>query len=692
FPPLNMAERLRLGFTIFYASKIKSWERLEKISAADWLTRLSGKRTLNKVWLPLLKSKLGNNYKVASASFIWANIARMYAARRSGLKQEMFGYVDGGYGTILNRFQRLLDETGVQTFCQTPVSEVTDNGGSIELKTITAGNSTFDAVILTIPCDQIPELCPELSTSEKKRCRNITYNGIISMALLLKKSLAGYYITNITEEWVPFTGVIEMTALVDKAYFEGNSLIYLPRYLNKEDRFWQKSNAKIREESLAALQSMYPSFQKDDVVAFKISRASHVLPVTTMNYSAELLPPTKTSLEHVFVVNSAQIPNGTMNVNEIIGLANLKANEIAHILSSEAQAPKAFVTSNPERSAPLTYNDIDASNLKRSVCLASNNSKPFASISMDLDNQWSYMKTHGDVGWEKFPSYFHMLIPRVLDILDQWNLKITFFVVGQDAVLDKNRDALKLLAERGHEVGNHSFNHEPWFHLYSKDWIKEEILDAEEQIYRVTGQKPVGFRGPGFSWSRDLIEVLNENDYLYDASTLPTYLGPLARAYYFWKSDLTNKEKETRERLFGNFKDGMRPVKPYYWQLNSSATLLEIPVTTIPLIKTPFHLSYLLYISRFSLNLMFLYLKLALDLCLVTKTEPSFLLHPLDLIGCDQVSELAFFPGMDLSSSRKIQVFEKVVKMLSRYFTLVNMSTHAKSVFKSQKIKLEHLH
>jgi hypothetical protein len=76
---------------------------------------------------------------------------------------------------------------------------------------------------------------------------------------------------------------------------------------------------------------MYPSFRQKDVLGFKISRASHVLPITTLNYSKELLPPTKTSLENVFVVNSAQLSNGTMNVNEIVGLANRKAQEIVHL-------------------------------------------------------------------------------------------------------------------------------------------------------------------------------------------------------------------------------------------------------------------------------------------------------------------------------------------------------------------------
>ena len=103
--------------------------------------------------------------------------------------------------------------------------------------------------------------------------------------------------------------------------------------------------------------------------------------------------------------------------------------------------------------------------------------KPLASISLDLDNLWSYMKTHGDSGWESFPSYLDTFIPIILDILDDLDLKITFFIVGQDTALDKNSDVLKLIAERGHEIGNHSFNHDVWLHTYTKNEIEREITD-----------------------------------------------------------------------------------------------------------------------------------------------------------------------------------------------------------------------
>jgi hypothetical protein len=312
---------------------------------------------------------------------------------------------------------------------------------------------------------------------------------------------------------------------------------------------------------------------------------------------------------------------------------------------------------------------------------------PLASISLDLDNQWSYMKTHGDKGWEDFPSYFDIFIPFVLEVLDRLKLKITFFVVGKDASLEKNHDYLALINKRGHEVGNHSFNHEPWLHLYTKEQLKKEVLDSAEHINKVSGLSPVGFRGPGFSWSNTLIELLHEIGYLYDATLFPTFIGPIARLYYFGKSRLSRDEKQERNELFGTFKEGFRSVKPFYWKIDSEKELLEIPVTTMPFFKIPFHLSYLIYLSKYSNKLMRLYLKIALSLCKLTKTEPSFLLHPPDILGGDKVPELKFFPGMDLDSERKLEVFEEVLNELRNHFKLVQMSTYARAMMKIEKIK-----
>src|SRR5882724_12702460 len=188
--------------------------------------------------------------------------------------------------------------------------------------------------------------------------------------------------------------------------------------------------------------------------------------------------------------------------------------------------------------------------------------KHIASLSLDLDTQWSYMKTHGDAGWETYPSYLDVVVPRVLAFLKERNLKITFFIVGQDAALEKNREAMASIAAAGHEIGNHSFNHEPWLHLYSKDELVEEFDKTETALADATGKRPVGFRGPGYSLSPTVLEVLAERGYEYDCSTLPTYIAPLARAYYFFKSpEMADEEREKRKKLFGKLSDGFQTLK-----------------------------------------------------------------------------------------------------------------------------------
>jgi protoporphyrinogen oxidase len=320
FPALGFIDKLRLGGLIFYASKIKNWRRLEQIPVTDWLRRWSGRRALEKIWLPLLRAKLGENYKLASAAFLWAIIARMYAARRTGLKKEMFGYVRGGYARVLERFAESLRESGVTLRLGQPVARVESVGSETAVTTASGERELFDKVVLTLPCPAIARICPVLTESERSRLNDVTYQGIVCASMLLKKPLAHYYVTNITDGWVPFTAVIEMTALVDPSRFDGKTLVYLPRYAAPDDPVFQRSDVDLREEFTAALERMYPEFRRDDVLNFKVSRVKHVLALSTLNYS-EKAPKTETSLPGVYVVNSAQIVNGTLNVNETVRLA-----------------------------------------------------------------------------------------------------------------------------------------------------------------------------------------------------------------------------------------------------------------------------------------------------------------------------------------------------------------------------------
>lgn len=335
---------------------------------------------------------------------------------------------------------------------------------------------------------------------------------------------------------------------------------------------------------------------------------------------------------------------------------------------------------------PAKFSAIDLDEKMKTMNKNKNN-KPYASLSLDLDNKWSYMKTHGDRGWETFPSYLDIVVPRFLEFLKARNQTITVFIVGQDAALEKNHQALKAIADAGHEIGNHSFNHEPWLHLYSEAEIEREIVIAQKYIKQVTGKRPIGFRGPGFSISQNTLQVLKRQGYEYDASTFPTFLGPLARAYYFLTTKLDPEEQRKRKALFGSLAEGFRPLKPYHWHLDNGE-IVEIPVTTMPIFKVPIHVSYILYLSQFSKGLALLYFRIAMLLCRLTGVQPSLLLHPLDFLGYDDAPELAFFPAMKLPSAKKIEILTQVLNLMCDRFTIVTMQQYAREVSEKAKLPL----
>ncbi|HTH51142.1 MAG TPA: hypothetical protein VL501_04370, partial [Pyrinomonadaceae bacterium] len=157
--------------------------------------------------------------------------------------------------------------------------------------------------------------------------------------VLTRNSLSPYYVTNITDD-APFTGVIEMSALVDKRQFDGNALIYLPKYVAPDDVLFDRTDDEIRELFLSGLEKMYSHFDRADVIEFKVSRVRQVFPIPVVNYS-DGLAPMKTSIDGMYVVNSSHIVNGTLNVNETVQLAE---RFIKEIFTTETQSRRGNQT------------------------------------------------------------------------------------------------------------------------------------------------------------------------------------------------------------------------------------------------------------------------------------------------------------------------------------------------------------
>lgn len=299
--------------------------------------------------------------------------------------------------------------------------------------------------------------------------------------------------------------------------------------------------------------------------------------------------------------------------------------------------------------------------------------KARASISIDLDNMWSYLKTANTPGWESYPGYLNLVVPRILDCLKRHDIRATFFIVGRDAADPANTAALKSIAQAGHEIASHSHEHEPWMPTFTDTELVVEFQRAEEAIFKATGQRPRGFRGPGFCTSSKIRDILRLRGYQYDASILPTFVGPVARFYFQLVNKLPARERGRRKLLYGGFSNATLPLKPF----EVRPGLMEVPVTTMPLLRLPMHLSYLLFIAKYSDAMARLYWNIGTWLCRMNGVAPSLLLHPTDFLDLSDVPEMKAFPAMGIPSARKIALVDYTIESLKKHWAPGTIADHA---------------
>ena len=241
------------------------------------------------------------------------------------MKREMFGYVPGGYRRILAAIKEKLIEKGVTIRCNAPVSQVNHNGDDKETFSVTYGreadtqSESFDRVVMTAPYSHVIAACQGLTQDEIDRMRSTEYLGVTCTSLLLNQPLGNYYVTNILDRWVPLTGIIEMGSILNPEKLGGHYLVYLPQYMLANDPRFDESDAVVHERCLSTLEKMYPEFRRDQVAAIQTARAKHVMALPTRHFS-ENRPDVVLSQPGLYLLNSARIVKGTLNVNETLEL------------------------------------------------------------------------------------------------------------------------------------------------------------------------------------------------------------------------------------------------------------------------------------------------------------------------------------------------------------------------------------
>lgn len=346
FPFMSLWQKFRMGLGILYCARLKNPATLDKIYVRHWLTKVFGRRVYEQIWEPLLRSKLGAAREKTSAAFIWATITRLYSARSAGSHREQMGHVHGGYDTILTAAAKKLAELGVTVVTNAPVSklesEQTQLPESNRYKALIrmstpAGAAEFDKVLLTIPCQEVLQILgPVTEHPYWRRLRQVEYLSIACVFLVLTRQLSPYYLINLLDRDLPFTGIIEPTNIVAPEALGGRHLVYLPKYMPADDPVNILNDHQIIAMFVEKLKKVFPDLKNEEILHTRIFREKYVQPLQELNYLDRMLD-FRTPLPGVYLVNTSMIYNSTLNNNAAVALAAKAAKFILNDALSETE-------------------------------------------------------------------------------------------------------------------------------------------------------------------------------------------------------------------------------------------------------------------------------------------------------------------------------------------------------------------
>jgi protoporphyrinogen oxidase len=310
FKPLGLVNRVKLGLMYLYLGRINDWQRLEEITAHDWVVRYMGQEIYDKFWGALLRGKFGDLADQVSMTWLWGKIKVRGSSRQGAAATEKLAYPLGSFEIITQALVDRLKAGGAELHLNQEVTGLTTHPDDPHQITGVATKSQtwpFDAVIATVPGHDFLEMAPPALDGEyADLLRSVHYQAALVLLMVSKKSLSRIYWLNISDRSMPFVGVIEHTNYVPPSEYQDRHLIYVSNYLERDDPRYEMKADELFDLYLPHLKQINPDFGADWIEKKIVLRADGGQPVITRNYS-QRIPDHRTPIKGLYLANTLQI-------------------------------------------------------------------------------------------------------------------------------------------------------------------------------------------------------------------------------------------------------------------------------------------------------------------------------------------------------------------------------------------------
>ena len=179
------------------------------------------------------------------------------------------------------------------------------------------------------------------------------------------------------------------------------------------------------------------------------------------------------------------------------------------------------------------------------------------------DNVYVHMKTDQKIIALTFDDGPHPTkTDEILNVLSKYNVKATFFVIGENAV--KYPQVLKKVAMQGHEIGNHTFDHKSIYKLHENE-LQSSVKRCEECVEEIIGKKPRCFRPPEGFMNDEIATKIKETGY----------------DVILWKIDTYDWKGRSASDIYKTVVDGINCgdiilMHDYIWRTSYTAKALDM--------------------------------------------------------------------------------------------------------------------
>ncbi|MBU0756004.1 MAG: NAD(P)/FAD-dependent oxidoreductase [Planctomycetes bacterium] len=321
FKPISLISRIKFGLNVISSKYSKTWEKLDKISAREWLIRCIGEQAYQVIWHPLLKVKFGSYYDRISAAWIWHRIHRVATSRKGIFAKEKLGYFQGGTQSLIDAAEAKITELGGKIHRRARVEGIEKDDQGWRLKIAGAEAGRFDKVVFAVPLPVASKLVRDVDADYAARLGSIDFIGVVCGLFRLKKQLNEAFWLNINDPRVPANGLIEYTNLNPLDGISDDKIVYIPFYVPLDDAWFAKDDEAIKQGFTEILKSIRPDITAQDILGFRAFKSPHAQAICTTRFK-DRVPSMAAPLENLFLIDSTQLYPSDRSLSGLIGLAN----------------------------------------------------------------------------------------------------------------------------------------------------------------------------------------------------------------------------------------------------------------------------------------------------------------------------------------------------------------------------------